>query len=726
MTIATNDRRKLYTGDGVATAFNGPSSSSASCIQVYLDGVPVVAGYTVTNLGGTSTTVTFATAPSNGVSIVIMRTMPLTQETDVANQGALLAQAHEAAFDERVQQIQPIADHSTLVVKLPVTLSNSGEVPNDPFVASADAQGAEGDGTTLADDTLLRADLADPSPAKGGALVAFKRQATGAVSRTVFDKLSEELSVKDFGAVGDGVTNDTAAIQAALNAVGSNKVLRINHGIYLVSATLYAPYGATIIGDGFEFTQIYRTGDYGDTLVFGAAAAGNAGGPGRVADIWFRHGDAYVTGDASLNYLATSGAHLHFYGCQRAVVENCWLWRLPYQILFDGGSVITVSNCSFNGTYDHTVPALQEGQAQVYLRKNANYGSPTTVRIENCKFNGNNVNARNVTLASGDGSVVRSMTELIGSVYGLLCDGGEDIEINGGYFGGLNNSCVLFNPGSSSIVDIRIHNVHFDGARGSQVSFVSSGTEGSLGVTISNNIFNGEVLSGHAVSMVGSIPVVTNFTITGNSCFQHYKTNFFINAARGGYIGSNVISSYNTLDAATTDGQWVAGVACYNAYTRDIQIGPNVIGGGGNLFDISTSNTYTYKGIEIDSACVRVTAVGVQYAGIRDGSNFRTGSAQTTGQRVSTSAENWQMKGNEDIYIRQYAATNANTVTLPQYPMMGREVVIKDGQGNAATYAISINTSDGSAIDGSATSSVGTNYGAKRLRFNGAQWNVIG
>ena len=50
--------------------------------------------------------------------------------------------------------------------------------------------------------------------AKAGNLT-YKNNGTGAVVRTIKDKLGETVSVKDFGAVGDGVTDDTAAIDAA-------------------------------------------------------------------------------------------------------------------------------------------------------------------------------------------------------------------------------------------------------------------------------------------------------------------------------------------------------------------------------------------------------------------------------------------------------------------------------------------------------------------------------
>ena len=66
--------------------------------------------------------------------------------------------------------------------------------------------------------------------------VTFLQTGTGATARTVDDKLKDTVSVKDFGAVGDGTTDDTAAINLAIN---TNKGIYFPFGTYIVSSKLY-------------------------------------------------------------------------------------------------------------------------------------------------------------------------------------------------------------------------------------------------------------------------------------------------------------------------------------------------------------------------------------------------------------------------------------------------------------------------------------------------------
>ncbi len=67
--------------------------------------------------------------------------------------------------------------------------------------------------------------------------IQFLQAGTGAQVRSVQSKLRDVVSVKDFGAVGDGIADDTAAIQAAVNyasTIGAN--VFFTSGIYKITS----------------------------------------------------------------------------------------------------------------------------------------------------------------------------------------------------------------------------------------------------------------------------------------------------------------------------------------------------------------------------------------------------------------------------------------------------------------------------------------------------------
>ena len=104
--------------------------------------------------------------------------------------------------------------------------------------------------------------------------IQYTQGGTGSVYRTVENRLRDTVSVKDFGAVGDGVTDDTAAIQAALDWAtggdginGTTKTIYIPQGNYLISATLSVPSVTRVVGAGRWETVLTATAVFTGTAM---------------------------------------------------------------------------------------------------------------------------------------------------------------------------------------------------------------------------------------------------------------------------------------------------------------------------------------------------------------------------------------------------------------------------------------------------------------------------
>jgi hypothetical protein len=92
--------------------------------------------------------------------------------------------------------------------------------------------------------------------AANAANIDYDQGSTGYVQRTVESRLREFVSVKDFGAAGDGVTDDTAAIQAAFDSGSKN---------------VFFPTGTYVISSGLNITSSMNVSCDEDVIINGTA-----------------------------------------------------------------------------------------------------------------------------------------------------------------------------------------------------------------------------------------------------------------------------------------------------------------------------------------------------------------------------------------------------------------------------------------------------------------------
>lgn len=173
---------------------------------------------------------------------------------------------------------------ATTIVTQPITLGEGGKLPTQYaagvfttqpvriLIQDAEGQtvtdsvfepstaGATGINNAGFTDSQLNAVLTKAYTSFGGQDWTYK-ESGGATERTVKEKFAEiHISVKDFGAVGDGVAIDTTAIQAAINRVKAlgGGVVWFPPGTYLIdqALTLSSANGVSFIGAGLASTVI--------------------------------------------------------------------------------------------------------------------------------------------------------------------------------------------------------------------------------------------------------------------------------------------------------------------------------------------------------------------------------------------------------------------------------------------------------------------------------------
>ncbi|MEO0391678.1 MAG: glycosyl hydrolase family 28-related protein [Pseudomonadota bacterium] len=242
ITLSGTPPRIQYAADGSQTSFTYPFAIfAASDLHVAMNGAPQASGFTVNNAGESGGgTVVFDDPPLGGTLVTLERRLPIERVTDFQEGGNFAARSLNNELDYLTACIQQVDQGTNRSLSY-----DSTDGPASALLPGRDARA----GKLLGFDSSGNPIMFEPGEGGGGGggVTSFVATGTGATSRDVTDKLKDWVSVKDFGAVGDGVTNDTLAIQAAL---ANHQNVVIPAGTYIISSTIEVSDNRSLIGFG--------------------------------------------------------------------------------------------------------------------------------------------------------------------------------------------------------------------------------------------------------------------------------------------------------------------------------------------------------------------------------------------------------------------------------------------------------------------------------------------
>lgn len=260
----------------------------------------------------------------------------------------------------------------------------------------------------------------------------------GITSRHLDTKLSEVISVKDYGATGDGSTDDTAAINATIIAVTSlyphGGRVYIPEGTYLISSSINTPAtsgkGVQIFGAGSSKTTLIRKQTYTNGDIFFIDDVANE------PSSWVEIKDlTIINGNGAL---VTGGYALHVKNRAYVSLENIYIYDGYGAVHIDTSYVIAYNvSFEFSDTYATTYGA---GLAGFHMS-----GIGCAAKLVNC---------------SAFGAAVTSANDLI---TGLLIEASDGLQASNCSFSGITG--VGFSAVGNNIDNCYFSNCIIDSCR---------------------------------------------------------------------------------------------------------------------------------------------------------------------------------------------------------------------------------------------------------------------
>lgn len=363
------------------------------------------------------------------------------------------------------------------------------------------------------------------------------------ISAQMADINSRLLNLKSFGAVGDGVTDDTDAINLALTQA-TNKVLFVPEGVYLFSGTLHIHSGTTVIGcgensvfqlaDDFELDAVsWRPDTYNALHKYPMIAIDETAQGCLLKNFTLIGQDAEFKDENEDGILVQGSNHI----LENLVVHNInyfkdkhasrWCLCLGWGINVFKASVVTVRNCNvYNSGYENI--GVEESEAVTISDCKVGDGCQCGMQVhryaEHIKIIGNTVyqteNVRDVNCAAFtmDASVGVDMNDI------LVANNSFASHINT-VAAGENNVRIIGNYVDGILYSNTIGNTAFDGIYPKGLIISNNIINGRINMkadnaVVANNIINNDTenymirIYGNNVEMVGNVGVGVGKTTT--------------------------------------------------------------------------------------------------------------------------------------------------------------------------------------------------------------------
>ena len=439
----------------------------------------------------------------------------------------------------------------------------------------------------------------------GSSLVGFIQSSTGATATTVQSKLRQTVSVKDFGAVGDGSTDDTSAIQAALN-LGPYHAIYFPTGVYIVT-NLSVGNDVTMYGDGLTNSQLTLKNGATGAILSSSNALHLA-----IQDIGFNGN--YTNCPSGTQCVSITGAES---GGNGFWIDRCGFFNAESIGFYQTGtySKARISNCVAEG---NQLDGIATTATNIILEGNR------------CATNG-----RFGILSQGNWSQIFGNTC---TNNGQLVTGGAGIGVVSCSFPIVSNNNCISNGTSTYFT----HGIQFNGVtNGVMEGNFSQGNNGS-GLDMYQSTYTtctGNQAINNKVRGIENDTTSTYSVIDGNVVNGNYEIGISVFNTLGSVVSNNVVTGNGTLGTASNPltgatnlpygvALWGAGSYGNNTLLTGNQISQNVGSGSNGV------------GLWIDASCTNVSLLSNEFA------------ANTTNV-TSVKANFFAVRDNQGVYTQQ-------------------------------------------------------------------------